>query len=195
MIIAGGRFHLYRSSTDTDRAFVSERRDFYSSLRWHEEILMQATEVSPTSEYVALHLRTTDRSFEAPTNRAIASALASMRSQTGIESLFIAADTPEGRDLWSVKARSLGFEPWSVQTTDFSRVTLSGGRSAALDWLLLSRANALTFAAASTFSHEAAAAAGCVTWPLQATSIRKFLRRARSHLNNVVTYPSRRFMS
>lgn len=192
VIIAGGLFHLHGSSPDAERVFTAERREFYSSLQWHGEILQRAVEVSPTVDYVALHLRTTDRSLEAPTDRVISSALSNMRSQMGVESLFIAADTPEGREIWSARALSLGFEPWSVNDTDFSRVTLSGGRSAAVDWLLLSRAKALTFAAASTFSSEAATAAGCETWPLVASSFTKTLRRGRSHLRNVVTYPSRK---
>ena len=195
IIISGGLFCVDSDSPGADPVFLAERREFYSSLQWHEEILTQAAEASPTSEYVALHLRTTDRSLEAPTNHTIASALTSMRSQVGAKSLFLAADTPEGRDRWSPKARSIGFEPWSVSHTDFSRVTLTGSRSAAVDWLLLSRARGLTFAAASTFSLEAAAAAGCETWPLVASSVTKSLRAGRSHLRNVVTYPVRRFSS
>ena len=195
VIIAGGLFHLHGSSPDAERVFTAERREFYSSLQWHSEILHRAVEVSPTGDYVALHLRTTDRSLEAPTDRVISSALAHMHSQLGIDSLFIAADTSEGRETWSTRARSLGFEPWSVDDTDFSRVTLSGGRSAAVDWLLLSRAQAITFAAASTFSWEASTAAGCETWPLVAGSFTKRLRRGRSHLRNVITYPSRKFNS
>ena len=195
VIIAGGLFHHHRSSPDAERAFTAERREFYSSLQWHGEILQRAAEVSRTVDYGALHLRTTDRSLEAPTDRAITSALSHMRSQMGMTSLFIAADTSEGREVWSAKTRAIGFDPWSVDDTDFSRVTLSGGHSAAVDWLLLSRAQGITFAAASTFSLEAATAAGCQTWPLVASSLTKRLRRGRSHLRNVITYPSRKFNS
>ncbi len=192
VIIAGGLFHHHRSSPDAERAFTAERREFYSSLQWHDEILQRVSEVTHTGDYVALHLRTTDRSLEAPTDRAITSALSHMRSQMGMTSLFIAADTSEGREVWSAKARATGFDPWSVDDTDFSRITLSGGRSATVDWLLLSRVQALIFAAASTFSSEAAVAAGCETWPLGVGPVTKTLRRGRSHLRSVITYPSRR---
>lgn len=191
VIIAGGLFHANSAGSTLHQTFSCERREFYTSLRWHDQIVDRAASVSPGTEYVALHIRTTDRSLESPTRRAIASALVDMRSRTGVSSLFIAADTPEGRDFWGVQARSLGFEPWSVDDTDFSRVTLSGGRSAAVDWLLLSRVQGLTFAAASTFSAEAATAAGCETWPLEASYVTKTLRRGRSTLRNVITYPSR----
>ena len=192
VIIAGGLFHTNSTESTLDETFCAERREFYSSLRWHEQIVDRAASVLPGTESVALHIRTTDRSLEAPTHRAIASALTDMRSRTGVSSLFIAADTPEGRDFWGAHARSIGFEPWSVHDTDFSRVTLSGGRSAAVDWLLLSRTQGLTFAAASTFSSEAAVAAGAETWALRASSVTRALRRGRFHLRNVLTYPSRR---
>lgn len=191
VIIAGGLFHTNGKESTRDQTFRAERREFYSSLRWHDQIVDRADSVSPGTEHVALHIRTTDRSLESPTRRAIASALTDMQARTGVSSLFIAADTPEGRDFWGAQARSIGFKPWSVDDTDFSRVTLSGGRSAAVDWLLLSRAQALTFAAASTFSSEAATAAGCEMWPLEASYVTRTLRRGRSTLRNVITYPSR----
>ena len=192
VIIAGGLFYANSAGSALHQTFSAERREFYTSLRWHEQIVDRAESVSPGTEYVALHIRTTDRSLESPTRRAITSALTDMRSRTGVSSLFIAADTPEGRDFWGAYAQSIGFDRWCVEDTDFSRVTLSGGRSAAVDWLLLSRAQGLTFAAASTFSSEAATAAGCETWPLEASYVTKTLRRGSSHLRNVITYPSRR---
>ena len=194
VIVAGGLFHL---PTDgfTGGDFISERRAFYSTLQWSGEVLDELDALHPTNPYVGLHIRQTDRSREAPRARDIRAALQHLRDTSQVDSLFVAADTEEGLRMWSEYGSRIGFQPWSADVVNRTRSASDAGVSAAVDWLLLSRAADLVFPQASTFSAEAAVAAGMPGISLSASNSVQRARGVMAHARNVVSYPWRKIRS
>ena len=189
VIIAGGLFHM-PSSED----FVRQRTLFYRALPWHHNLLSPSlAQIDRHAPYCALHIRQTDRSVEAPTRRTIRLGLESLAESSPERSLFIAADTSEGREMWAQDARQLGFDPWHSGDIVFDRTDVAGTVGAAMDWILLSRATALAYPAASTFSAEAAVASDSVATSIsmRATQRRQQARMWRMRGHNALTYPSR----
>lgn len=189
VIIAGGLFCL-----DSSQDFLMQRSMFYRSIPWamelHETARSQAARHSP---YTALHIRQTDRSLEAPTTATIRRGLATLASRVSDRRLFIAADTPEGRELWARESKRQGFLPWMSQDTVFERTVTSGALSSAVDWMLLAGATVIAYPSASTFSAEAAVASGNadVSIPMQASPRRQRMRVWHMHARNALTYPVR----
>ena len=158
VVIAGGKFHL-----PTDEDFTRQRAVFYRQLAWHPDLnARMAAELVDNADYVALHVRGTDRSLEAPTARTIRAGLSALADSTEERSLFIAADSGDSRDRWSDEAAVLGFVPWSVRAIDHDRGKATAGLDAMLDWRLLGRSRAIVYTAASGFGEEAAVATGNV---------------------------------
>ncbi|MEI8084237.1 MAG: hypothetical protein WCI74_20540, partial [Actinomycetes bacterium] len=120
--------------------------------------------------------------------------LEQLRDRADERELFIAADSVASRDLWSAKARTLGFTPWSAPSVDHDRTRASAGPDALLDWRLLSASLGLVYTRASSFGEEAAVASGhadaCV--PLSAPTSRQRIRAASALGRAAVTYPHRR---
>jgi hypothetical protein len=190
VIIAGGKFHL-----PTDEDFTRQRAVFYRQLAWHPDLNRRMTEeLTDHPDYVALHVRGTDRSLEAPTARAIRDGLTALAGSTDERSLFIAADSPASRDRWADEAAVLGFSPWSAQAVDHDRSHAAAGLDAMLDWRLLGRSQALVYTAASSFGEEAAVATGNVggCFPLSATASRQRARIAAQLGRAAATYPRRK---
>jgi len=189
IIIAGGLFHM-----PPDVNFSRQREIFYRNLHW-SSVVEEAVQVNRGEHhrYVALHIRQTDRSREAPSRRSIRAGLRALLTSTGVHDLYVAADTAEGRESWTVEAADLGFTPWTAEIIDFDRSRVSGAVSAALDWVLLSRAQAIVYPRASTFSAEAAVATGheqeCVA--LEASSVLRASRVMKQQITSAVTYPTR----
>ena len=190
VIIAGGLFHV--PSTED---FVLQRTHFYRALPWHQALLTCAqAQIDLQAPYCALHIRQTDRSVEAPSRRTIRLGLKSLARSVPERGLFIAADTSEGREVWAQHARQLGFAPWHSGEITFDRTDAAGTVNAAMDWILLSRATALAYPAASTFSAEAAVASGsiAISISMKATQRLQQTRMWRMHGHNALTYPARR---
>jgi hypothetical protein len=190
LIIAGGKFQL-----PTDEDFTRQRHVFYRRLSWHPDLDVRVDEqlrAHPT--YVALHVRGTDRSLEAPTARTVRDGLLALADATDERSLFIAADSAASRDRWSDEAAVLGFSPWSVVAVEHDRSMPHAGRDAMLDWRLLGASSALVYTAASSFGEEAAVATGNVEGciPLSATASRQRLRAAATVGRAAATYPRRK---
>ena len=190
LVIAGGKFQL-----PTDEDFIRQRSVFYRRLAWHPDLDRRVQEeLRERPAYLALHVRGTDRSLEAPPARTIRAGLQQLADSTDERSLFIAADSAESRDRWTVEASVLGFTPWSVPSIDHDRSSAAAGRDAMLDWRLLGHATALVYTAASSFGEEAAVAtgnfAGCI--PLSATPSRQRARSAAQLGRAAATYPRRK---
>ena len=189
LIIAGGKFHV-----DSSEDFQAQRRLFYRRMTWSTDLDTSFNhEVAGHGSYVALHVRGTDRSRQAPPARTIRAGLDRLRDLTAERSLFIAADTAVGRDRWSSEADSLGFRPWSAREIDFDRSNAGSGVDALLDWRLLGASRGVVYTGASSFGEEAAIATGhleaCV--PLSATSGRQRVRAASELGRAAITYPRR----
>lgn len=190
VIIAGGLFHLPGSSDD-----AVGRRGFYRQLRWSAQLddLVKSAE-GTRLPFAALHVRQTDRSLQAPTEREMRSGLSHLASLVSERSLLICADTPIAKVQWAAIARELGFNPWSVEGVEFDRGSADNGIFAMLDWRLMSSATGVVHPAASTFSTEAVVAGGveATSVPLQAGALVQAGRRFRHAAESLVTYPARR---
>ena len=190
VIIAGGLFSLPNSQN-----LVKRRADFYRDIFWSSAVEERTTQARKgRSEYVALHVRHTDRSREAPTDHAVHAALKSMLRETGLRDLYIAADTAAAAWDWQSRAQLLGYEPWTMPNLDRDRATSAGGIDALAEWRLLGGSRGIVYPAASTYSTEAAVASGSAesAWGLRASPGLQVVRAARDLATSVLTWPHRR---
>lgn len=190
VIVAGGKFHL-----PSPERFDLQRRIFYESIAWSEPITSAFTRlVGSHPDFVALHVRQTDRSVQAPPARALAEGLARLREAVPTESLFIAADTTGSRQHWSAVASQLGFAPWLHEGVALDRATRAAGVDALVDWRLLAAARGIVYPAASTFSAEAVIAGGAAStsFPVTATALRQRARSARNVAADGLRFARRR---
>ena len=189
VVIAGGKFVMGDANT-----FEEKRREFYDGITWHPVISDAVSEaIKGRSAFSGLHIRQTDRSREAPTPRAIRSALRRLHEMNGTQSLFVAADSSEARSLWMEEARRIGFSPWSTNSTDYDRSRDVAGQDAIIDWLLIGKAQTLIYSASSSFGEEAAVLTGNFEGrqALTASAPLQVIRDARRLGNTVVQYPRR----
>lgn len=191
LIIAGGKFHLPQATS-----FAQQRKLFYARLAWSDAVRRRTDEaMQDRSPFLGLHIRGTDRSMQAPTPRAIHSALGELAEREQLASVFIAADTTTSLGHWTAEATRMGLEPWSLPEPDLDRATANAGIDAVVDWRILSKARGMVFSAESSFGEEAAVAGGIVdsSFPLRASDTRQRVRRAGAFGRAAVTYPRRRW--
>ncbi len=191
VIIAGGIFSLPGTTS-----FREKRGNFYAALPWSQAILdrlSSLTQQNVKPSYLALHIRGTDRSIDAPTDTSIATVLKELLASQEIRSLFIAADSSESLNYWVERTTSLGYLPWSLQVRTLDRSSVIAGIDAMADWISLGNSQSLIYSATSSYAHEAAVATGnfesCIS--LQAGAARKSLRKVVRVGQDVVLYPSR----
>ncbi len=201
VITAGGHYFLPRNGVPTDeqhRAFLIRRGEWYRQLSLQPDIEASATRaLAEHLRFLALHLRYTDRSLQAPTDRQIAAALEELGTRSDASSLFIASDVPAKRDLWFTRAMAMGFSPWFIEHPGIDRSNPRSAHPALIDWRILGSADALVYFTESSFAHEAAVAAGNVdsSIGLSAHSARTRLRSAAQVVTSAATWPQRRFRS
>lgn len=192
IIIAGGKFCI----DDEAQSFDFLRHQFYRSIAWSADIAERVNlALANRSEFLGLHVRGTDRSLEAPTPRAIRRALIALRDRTGINAVFISADSSRARVAWERTALHLGLAPWTSGSEDFDRSRVRAGQDALVDWIILGRAVASIYSESSSFGGEAAVASGsqAMSLPLRASLVVQHVRRARAFTASAVTYPRRRW--
>jgi hypothetical protein len=131
--------------------------------------------------YLGLHIRETDRSNDAPTRKAITSAILEISKDSQMTNVFLAADTPEARRWWSAHLERLGLSVWSNPDDHLDRNDARSGPAAMVDWLTLGRAEGLVFSAASSFGHEAAVMCGdtALVRGLRASPVRRYSRELK----------------
>jgi hypothetical protein len=152
VIVAGGKFHL-----PYEKEFMSKRRTFYQQVSWHSEIQDQCLNTRlPGAEYLGLHIRETDRSREAPTQRSLTRAVRHLAEALKIENILVTADTDSARSRWFDELDCLGLSPWVSAAKNFNRGESQSARDAIADWLLLGRSEAIIYSAQSSFGQEAA---------------------------------------
>ena len=174
VIVAGGKFHLPGESD-----FSSQRRRFYSGIDWHPDIDSRLhSNGLADHRYLGLHIRQTDRSRDAPTPRTIEKALMRLLNRSGVTNLFIAADTDSARAEWIGRVSHPGFRPLASDAESFDRTNRQSGQDAIVDWLLLGRAEAIVYSAASSFGQEAAVMNAYPEWS-QAVTAPRGLRTLR----------------
>lgn len=162
VVVAGGSFYLPEIGLVPDltvNRFLGAKRDFYQHLPLNAavESAVDAQLQADPLPYLGLHLRYTDRAYQAPFPRAIRKALSKISGETGIRRVFIASDSGAARQHWHQEVRALGLEPWSFNAPPG---TVSGVHAALIDWRLLTHAKRLVYFSASSYSTEAAVAAG-----------------------------------
>ena len=189
VIIAGGQFHHPR---EVD--FDQRRRDFYRAVPWNSQLNDRVhAALDQRDPYIALHIRQTDRSTTAPTDRAIRGALGQLAEQNQSTSLFVAADTQAALDTWHATARGMHLEPWSAPDPVHDRTAAAGAVGAMLDWRILGAADGLVYSRESSFGHEAATVIGRpgMTIGLTASASRQQARQLTARAKSAVTYPRR----
>jgi hypothetical protein len=190
LIVAGGRFHLPDST-----GFEAQRRHFYRQLPWSDAVSSGTdTVLDGRQDFLGLHIRQTDRSVSAPRPRAIRAAIGTLAQQTGLRSVFVAADTDEARERWLAELADLELTGWAAPDPALDRSTARAGVDAMIDWRVLGRSRALVYSRASSFGEEAAVAADAVqlSVPLTASGPLQRSRRAAAAGRSLVTYPRRR---
>lgn len=189
VLIAGGRFHL-----PGEMAFETKRRDFYRSLDWSDVITERIDAVnSNVGPYIGLHVRGTDKAITVPTQRSMEQSILAVADRTGIDSIFVAADTADTRTMWIDRLKSHGKDPWFVDSTTHDRGSSRAGIDALVEWNLLASSTAMVFAEDSSFGHEAAV---CTLRPemnigLTAPAWRQSARAASNVIRAGLTYPAR----
>jgi hypothetical protein len=197
VISAGGKFTLSGGSLLTpgeQETFRHRRHAAYGAISLQHAVEEAAGHlVAEHGEFLALHLRYSDRSLESPWRSRIAPALRRLHEDFGMSSLFIASDTGRERDRWMARAPSLGLRPWCVTEVNASRMDEGGAHSALLDWRVLTRARASVYFAASSFAEEAAVASDgfSASIGLRAGSERIAWNRSRKFGRDAITYPQR----
>ena len=181
VIVAGGVFHLPGSADP-----IARRRQFYRRLQWSGEVeartAMGMDDIRSSGGYLGIHVRGTDRSTTAPTERQLRRALSSVIEESGPRPLYIAADTAEARKMWFEQAHLLGLDATSLPGVDLDRSARSGGIDALADWRALAGAQAIAYSRDSTFGAEAVVAAGSANRSIgvRAHAPLRFARRTMS---------------
>jgi len=187
LIVAGGLFCMNLGEPDGEHDFAARRREFYKTLNWSEEISVKALRNAPAEAYCGLHTRLTDRSNEAPRSRSYTSALKRLREVSTADRLFVAGDTQQQKEIWTEKCRKVGFIPWSLPFSEHSRTTSAGVLNAVAEWLALSNARGgIVHPERSTFSSEAAVAAGCNVVALPPPHPVRIRRRVRRFTRSLI---------
>jgi hypothetical protein len=190
VVIAGGKFCLPAD----EATFVGQRAAFYQGIDWAPAIAEAVdAHVREHPDYLALHLRYTDRAFQAPLKGSILRALDTMREQSDLRDLFIAADSARTSADWIASAEGRGFAPWSTSVSSFDRTAAEAGLPAMIDWLLLSHSRSLVYFSASSFAEEAAVATGTfdTCGGLPPSRIRHDVLTVREYARSALTYPAR----
>jgi hypothetical protein len=200
-ITAGGNFFLPETGSPLDqqiRDFRIRRGDWYRALSLHPDIEVPARDVIDSHPaYLALHLRYTDRSLTAPTDRQIVKALELLSQSSKVSSLFVASDVSDRRDQWITQASTLGFSPWTIDHDPVERSDPRSSYPALIDWRVLGSAQAMVYFAQSSFAQEAAVAAGThdTSIDLTASTSRVRLRGVREVISAAAAWPVRKLGS
>lgn len=159
VIAAGNFFHpkagnQSRSSARLDRLTRPDRVELLHTLRFREAILESATKVRPSTDYLGVHLRGTDRRKEAASpERLIRTALATGRRKR-VKEIFICSDDADLRFLAAKDLEKAGFDVF-FDPFPPARRDVEGEQQAAADFVNLMHASILVGPQASTFSTEA----------------------------------------
>ncbi len=191
LIIAGGRFHL--SSRQRVRGAASALLPATSLERRRSRSARTSRLAIVRTSSACTCGRRTGRCPPHGLARS-ATPSANWPTRTGISSVFVAADTPEGRVQWLAELELLGLSGWSAPEPNLDRSTAGAGVDAMVDWRVLSRSRGIVYSRASSFGEEAAVAADVVevSTPLSASDGLQRTRRAAALGRALMTYPRRR---
>jgi hypothetical protein len=107
------------------------------------------------SNYIGLHLRSTDRIFEFPPDKKLLRKILEISVLIDTRDVFIATDNPIVLEKWSELLRHNGLIVHAQTNITYDRTNLGSAKSALLDWLALVNCTSLIQTGFSTFSEEA----------------------------------------
>jgi hypothetical protein len=156
VIAAGNYFHPdARSEREVDRKTVPERQELSKSLVFNQNVLSRASTTRPPGDYLAVHLRSSDRRKEVPSPARLLSRAVSLARKAHLTDIFVCSDTEETRNTATEFLQKSGlrvfFEPQIPARRD-----VEGEINAGADFVNLQRASVLVGSRASTFATEAA---------------------------------------
>lgn len=162
---AGGLFHDCMTSHCLDcPIFRSKRQQFYKLITNETYCEQEALNflISNSQEYVAVHLRKTEMQNEQVSYDALCGELLNLPQIVSGKTRFVFLS---GDDLPSVEefarlVERLGLVPFWREYVNLQRSKVSGTRDALVDFILLSKSQAIVRSGPTTFSYEAAVLGG-----------------------------------
>lgn len=191
-IRAGGHFWL-DGDTDSD-AGRRNRKAAYAQLPLHPFVRDRAGALADEhGRYIGVHVRLGDRSRQAASPAQLVDAAADLADRSGLTSVFVASDSAEGARTARERLRRRGLDAWDAAPSSRDRQVEDACHPALIDWVLLSKAEAIAFSAASSFGEEATVAGG--TWmaslALRPTAARQAMVMSGEYVRAALTYPRR----
>ena len=191
-ISAGGKYSL------DSVGFDQRRKDFYQhTLRFVNQIEDAALSTAKRNEpYIALHLRYSDRSHQAPTRNQIERTMSTVSASTHVNSLFIASDSLAEREYWYTRSKKIGLIPWTFTDQSLDRSSASSAVGALIDWRLLGASRGVVYFAESSFGEESAIACNSDhSFGLGTNLLRSRIVSVQRWVRDLITFPQRRWLT
>jgi hypothetical protein len=167
VIVAGGKFSLRIAGGSTDEPLSAKdawkaRMSFYRSISWSPAVTERVREgrANLPNVYVGLHIRSTDRSSQRPSLRKLKQRLRTAQVATGVNDVFLAADSEESLKRWQAILLEMGFHPYFLESNLGDRSKGAAAVAAISDFLLLGQSAALVYTPESSFGYEACVMSG-----------------------------------
>ncbi len=155
VIAAGNYFHPdARSDREVPKKTVPERQELSKSLLFNQNVLSRASTTRPPGDYLAVHLRSSDRRKEVPSPTRLLSRVVSLARKTHLTNIFVCSDTEKTRTTAREFLQNSGLQVFFEPQTP-ARRDVEGEINAGADFVNLQHAWILVGSRASTFATEA----------------------------------------
>ena len=156
VIAAGNYFHPdAHSNQEIERLTVPDRQELSRNLPFNQNVTSRALQSRPPGDYLAVHLRSSDRRKEVPSPARVLSTAVSVAKRSNLIDIFVCSDTEETRahatNFLQEKGLHVFFEPQSPARRD-----VEGEINAGADFVNLQHARIVVGSQLSTFATEAA---------------------------------------
>lgn len=151
VVRSGGWFGL-----GSKKELELKRRTVYQELQWVAEVTAVLEKQNINHRYLGLHIRGTDLEQYSPNPAMIERSLFQLSRKLDNRQVYVSADSRKSLDSWGRRLIQKGFLVHQQIGVDFNRTNSEGLISAAVDFLALSRSQAMVYGLTSSFGHEAA---------------------------------------